>query len=133
MANYSLSPLQLQALDLLLQGVTITETAQQLEISRYTIHHWARNIPAFIAVFQECRQRHQEDVMDRYHALAAPSVKLLQNLIEAENKPDSIRLRAALAVMKSIETGGPNVPFTLEQRQQLNQTFPPQTMVATAK
>ena len=72
MANLNLSPLQLKALDLLLQGATITETAQQLNIGRTTIHHWARTSAAFIAVYQEVRQRHQEDVLDRYHALATP-------------------------------------------------------------
>lgn len=127
MNRHTLSPLQLKALDHLLQGKTIAETARQLNVGRTTLHEWGRSHPAFIAAFQEARQRQQEAVLDRYHALATPSLQLLESIITDESQPQKVRLRAALAVLKSVETNGPAAPFTLEQRQQLYQALAPDT------
>lgn len=117
----TLSPVQVQALDLLLQGLTITEAARQLNINRCTIHEWSRNHSAFISAFHAARQRHQADVLDRFHTLAAPALQLLEGILTNQDAPDSIRLRAALAVLKSIETNGPAMPFTPRQEAQINQ------------
>ena len=43
-----LSPKQLQAALLLSSGITITETAKQIELTRQTVHDWL-NDPVFIA------------------------------------------------------------------------------------
>lgn len=119
--SHALSPIQIQALDLLLQGLTITDTARQLNINRCTIHEWSRTNHSFIAAFHAARQRHQHDVLDRYHSLAAPALQLLESILTNQEASASIRLRAALAVLKSIETNGPAIPFTPQQDAQLNQ------------
>jgi len=132
MPQKPLSPTQIQALDLMLQGVTITEIAQQLGIGRSTIHEWCCKNSLFISAFHAARQRHQADVLDRVHALAAPSLNLLNELLQDPNVSDSVRLRAALAVLKSVEINGPVYPFTPAQEAQLNAVIRPEAAAHAA-
>ena len=116
-----LTPIQVQTLDLLLQGNTITDTARQLQIDRSNIHHWISHHPAFTVAYQAARQRHQEDVLDRYHTLAAPALQLLETTMNNADLSPHFRLRAALAILRSVAAHGPAIPFTPAQQNQLHQ------------
>jgi transposase-like protein len=97
-----LSPTQLQALELLLQGHSISQTARQLGVHRSTIHEWCRH-PQFAGA----RERYQTDVLERLHSLADPSLALLERILSSDQASESGRIRAALAVLRSVENTPP--------------------------
>lgn len=97
-----LSPIQLQALDLLCQGHSISQTARQIGVHRSTIHDWCHH-PQFAGA----RDRYQSDVLERLHSLADPSLALLEQILSSEQASESGRIRAALAVLRSVEKTPP--------------------------
>lgn len=116
-----LTPIQVKTLDLLLQGNTITDTARELQIDRSNIHHWIAHHPAFTIAYQQARQRHQDDVLDRYYTLAAPALKLLETMMNDETLPPHHRMRIAQGILRSVGDNGPAIPFTPGQQNQLHQ------------
>jgi transposase-like protein len=97
-----LSPAQLQALELLLQGHSISQTARQLGVHRSTIHDWCHH-PQFAGA----RHRYHTDVLERLHSLADPSLALLEQILSSDQASESGRIRAALAVLRSVEKTPP--------------------------
>ena len=116
----SLSPIQLQVLDLLLAGSTITEAAEKAHIHRTTIHHWCRAHHTFIAAFNAARERRLLDVNDELRWLSGPALEALRQALTADKPVAPARLRAALAVLKAIQQDAPRLPYTASQQAALD-------------
>lgn len=105
---------QLQALGLILQGLTLAETAARLGLNRSTVHRWAnRNVHFMRCLHAGRRRRHFAEVTDRVRSLFHPSIDQLQTILSGQDAPAPVRLRAALAVLKLMEQpAGELIPGT---------------------
>jgi uncharacterized protein YecA (UPF0149 family) len=97
----SLTPTQLAVLNTLASGQTVTAAAHEAGIHRTTVHHWCRTLPQFRCALDDARQSRADAFRDQLHELAAPALALIRNTIEDDSAPPALRLRAALAVLKS--------------------------------
>lgn len=89
---------QLQAAALLSGGATITATAEQMEITRATVHQWLKNDDVFIAYLNSLRR----DLIDSARAALQTSVVLAIetiNSIMTSSDNDIVRLNAAKEVL----------------------------------
>jgi hypothetical protein len=66
-----LSPNQAQVLQLIAEGLSISDAARQAGVSRSTVYYWTRTHPDFYSAIKASRQRAVDSVLDEVHALAA--------------------------------------------------------------
>jgi hypothetical protein len=133
MSNFSLTPQQLQVINALSIGTTVTLAAQEAGVHRNTINHWRRNSIPFRNALADAQydralyfREHVEDLMDT-------AIQTLRDLLVDPQAPPSVRLKAALSVIQTaIAPPEPNRQSTLEiqsvQLQKSAQTVPPPTL-----
>ncbi|MBL8217580.1 MAG: SEC-C domain-containing protein [Bryobacterales bacterium] len=97
---YYLAPKQMEVLQALSSGLSITAAAETAGIHRTTVHHWCRTIPEFRNTLDAVRQARADAVRDAMHELVAPSLVIITNILNDASNSPSLRLRAAMAVIK---------------------------------
>ncbi len=105
-----LTPAQQIVIDLLSSGATIAAAAIAAGVHRNTIANWRRTVPAFtrnLASAQYDRCLHFRDRMQEHAGLALAA--LAEILADPKTSP-SVRLKAALAVLKEATTLPPPEP-----------------------
>ena len=94
---------QLQALDLLGQGVRVTHVAQRLGIDRSTLFRWKTQHPPFIAALN---RRHKETLdalsIKVSHVLSSAISEVSRTL--KSNRSKENRMHAALAILRTFGT-----------------------------
>jgi transposase-like protein len=95
-----LTPLQLQVLDRLTQGDSITTAAQTTGVHRNTIANWRREVPAFHQAIRERSLLAQEQLGE----LLPDAIEVLRTILHNESVSPSVRLRAALSIVKMAAT-----------------------------
>jgi transposase-like protein len=96
----TLTPAQHHVLALLAEGQSLTAAAEAVGIHRNTIRNWRRSVPAFAREI-EFAVREQALVWHEAALVLAPKAALvLEEILNDANASASIRLRAALAVLK---------------------------------
>ena len=100
-----------RAILLLLEGATITKTAETIGVDRSTMHRWLRE-PKFIAERNRRAKEAREACQERLRHLADAAVEVVGKAVEAGN------LRAALSLLKIVGLGnvGPGDEETAERR-----------------
>ena len=100
-----------RAILLLLEGATITKTAETIGVDRSTMHRWLRE-PKFIAERNRRAKEAREACQERLRHLAGAAVEVVGKAVEAGN------LRAALSLLKIVGLGnvGPGDEETAERR-----------------
>jgi transposase-like protein len=96
----TLTPDQHHVLSLLAEGLSITAAAEAVGIHRNTIRNWRRAVPAFareieFAVREQALVWHEQALN-----LAPKAAAVLEEILNNPDASPSIRLRAALAVLK---------------------------------
>lgn len=85
-----LSPKQMAAMHLLLQGTSDSQVAQQLETSRQTIFRWRTGNEVFAAELDARRRGMWQHTADRLIAMVTPALDVLQRqLADAQTASDS--------------------------------------------
>jgi hypothetical protein len=100
----SLTTQQLQVIEALSSGLSVTAAADAAGLHRTTVHHWTRNIPEFRDTLAASKQAHIDIYRDGMNALAAPAITILRNIIEDETASPALRVRTALAIIKFVTT-----------------------------
>ncbi|MFN7938596.1 MAG: SEC-C metal-binding domain-containing protein [Bryobacteraceae bacterium] len=100
----SLTPRQLEVIQALSTGLSVTAAADAAGIHRTTVHHWSRNIPEFRDTVAAVKQAQIDLTRDEMNSLAAPSIAILRKVIEDETASPSLRVRTALAIIKFVTT-----------------------------
>ena len=93
-----LSPQQTRALTLLLNGKSVSETAELVEVSRSTVYNWMAD-PTFR---DELQQAQRAVVQEAITYLANSSMEAAQTLIKIANAPEvpaSVRLQAIKMIL----------------------------------
>lgn len=105
-----LTAAQEHVISLLSTGSTISAAAEASGVHRNTISHWRRTVPAFaqaLAAAQYDRVLHWRDLTEQHIELAITTIR---DLMADPNTPPSVRLRAALALLKNASTLPPEEP-----------------------
>lgn len=89
-----LSPVQVQAIELLISGTSVTSTAEQIDTSRSTVHRWLREDFTFRAALNRAKRLLVEEFETRLLSLAEAAVRTVEDAVAAGD------MRAALAVLK---------------------------------
>ena len=100
-----------QAILQLLEGHSVTKTAEVVGINRTTLHRWLRE-PQFIAERNRRAKEAREACQERLRHLAGAAVEVVGKAVESGN------LRAALSLLKIVGLGnvGPGDEETAERR-----------------
>ncbi len=96
----SLTPIQLEILQALSSGLTVTAAAAAAGIHRTTVHHWCRSVPEFRHTLDSIRQSRIDAIHEQLDALAMPSFAVLNAVLTDESASPSLRVRIALAILK---------------------------------
>ena len=91
----TLTPIQIQVLQSLVAGLSISASAREAGVHRTTVHLWTRTLPHFARALLTLRQQRADRVMDELGDLASASV----------------RLKAAIEIVKLVESQRPTVFF----------------------
>ena len=95
-ATESLTPQQLQALDLLLSGLTVTAVATAVGVSRETVHRWLRDDCGFIAAMNRGKRELHEAAQSRLQSVWWRAADNLARAVDAGN------LQASLVVLRGL-------------------------------
>jgi hypothetical protein len=93
----TLTPIQQDVLNLLATGSSLTDAATGAGVHRNTIMNWRRTIPAFTTLLDQATRDRAQLIQD---ALAPKAIEVLEAILYNEAASPSVRLRAALSVLK---------------------------------
>lgn len=96
--NLYITAQQSRAIDALLMGKSITETARSIGCSRETLSRWKNNNPNFIAEFNRRQQEAIEDSTMRLRALFGKAVDVFEGAIESKNFKAAVELLKVLGI-----------------------------------
>ena len=88
--DWTLTPQQETAVDLLASGKTVTDTAAAVEVTRQTVSEWLNHHPGFQAALNSRRQELWAGMTDALRNLLPQAVEVLKHELEGE-----ARLQAA--------------------------------------
>jgi hypothetical protein len=94
--DWTLSPQQETAVDLLASGKTVTDTAAAIEVTRQTVSEWLNHHPGFQAALNSRRQELWEGMTDTLRGLLPKALDVLKRELEGESS-----LPAAVHVLKA--------------------------------
>ena len=97
--KYELTPQQIQAIDLLLSGKTVTETAAALDVARETVSRWKHKDVGFQAAYNAGLLSAWEANQKRLLDARTKAIDKLSGLLDKEEDPQTV-LKAAAALVK---------------------------------
>ena len=104
----NLTVAQLKALGPLASGEAISHVAEAAGVDRSTVYRWLKNDAEFVAEFNRRREESVGAIQSELRTLAREAVAVLREILLDKNAPSSVRLRAALALLRSV--GGIQAP-----------------------
>jgi hypothetical protein len=112
-----LTPQQAAAVDLLVSGKTLTDTAEALGVGRPAVSDWVNHHPAFIAALNSRRQELSAAQVEALRGLLPKALRVLETELEGDNP-----LPAAIQILKSCGLatglGRPSGPTTAAEAEQ---------------
>jgi hypothetical protein len=93
--DWTLTPQQEMAVDLLTSGKTVTDTATAVEVTRQTVSEWLNHHPGFQAALNQRRQELWADITEGLRALLPRAVAVVAQALEGEEP-----LATAIHVLK---------------------------------
>jgi hypothetical protein len=103
--DWTLTPQQETAVDLLASGKTITDTASAVEVTRQTVSEWLNHHPGFQAALNSRRQELWVGMTDALRGLLPKALEVLKGALEGEAP-----LPAAVHVLKACGLYGMPAP-----------------------
>jgi transposase-like protein len=102
MLDHGLSPKQVEVINALSAGATITGAAAQVGVHRNTISLWRRNLIHFQQALTHAEYDRAIYFREKTEALADLAVDALRRALTDEKTPAGTRVRAALAILNTI-------------------------------
>lgn len=106
----ALTARQEKAIQALLAGATVQEAAKNVRVGRTTMYRWLNNV-TFRAAYAAAQERAQAWMEARLRSLAAKAVQALEQILDDDNTPASVKVDAARVVLE----------FTLRDRETVAQ------------
>ena len=104
MSDSNLTAQQLQVIDALSIGVTMTDAAAQAGVHRNTIANWRRNSADFRTAIVEAQYDQALNIREKIEARLDLAFKTLDELFSDPKTPPSIRFKAALTIIQHAVT-----------------------------
>ena len=105
----TLTPIQVQVLQSLVAGFSVTAAAQEVGIHRTAVHLWTRTLPDFARAYLTLRQQRADRLVDELGDLA---INTFRQLLSDESASASVRLKAAFEIVKIVEAQRPTTLST---------------------
>jgi len=104
MLDHGLSPKQVEVINALSTGASITDAAAQVGVHRNTISLWRRNLIHFQQALAHAEYDRAIYFREKTEALADLAIDALRRALTDEKTPAGTRVRAALAILNTIST-----------------------------
>jgi transposase-like protein len=101
----SLDGQQQVALELLLTGKSISETARSTGISRSTVYQWLRKDPVFQAAYNEWHEEMRESSRSRLLMLTDKATEAVEKALESGDAKTAMQLLKAMGMLKDRPAG----------------------------
>jgi hypothetical protein len=108
--NPALTPVQEQVIAFLAAGSSIRKITRTAQIHRNTIGNWRRSNPAFARALANAQYERILAWRDEAEEHAELAIQTIGEMLQDRKTPPSIRLRAALAMLKHATTLPPAPP-----------------------
>jgi hypothetical protein len=105
---------QQTALELLLTGKSIAETARSAGVSRVAIYRWLKHDAAFQAAYNQWHDQLQESCRSRLQALTDKATDALEKALEAGDARAALQLLKGMGMIKE-RMPGPTEPEEVEK------------------
>ena len=108
----TLTAVQQQVLQALVAGQSISAAAKAAGLHRSTIHLWNQKHPDFARVLLAARHHRAECLIDELGDLADLALDTFRHILSDAHAPASVRLKAAMEIVKLVEAQRPTVRET---------------------
>lgn len=98
-----LTPLQMQVVQSLASGSSVSAAAEQAGLHRSTIYLWTRSIPGFNEILSSLRQQRASRMIDEIGDLADLAIDTFRHILTDTSAPAAARLKAALEIVKIVD------------------------------
>ena len=122
--DWTLTPQQETAVDLLASGKTVTDTATSVEVTRQTVSEWLNHHPGFQAVLHSRRQELWIGMTNTLRGLLPKALEVLQCELEGEHPlPAAVHVLKACGLYGMLPPRGPTEveDAVLAEQQRLKQ------------
>jgi hypothetical protein len=103
--NGELSGAKKLALESLMWGSTMSETARQVGVSRMTLHRWLKNDPLFRAAYNEWLEATEEGCRARLQRMADKAMDAMENSLHASDGRLALQLLKELGFLRRRKAG----------------------------
>jgi hypothetical protein len=110
--DWTLTPQQETAVDLLVSGMTVTDTAAAVEVTRQTVSEWLNHHPGFQAALNRRRQELWVGMTDALRGLLPKALEVLKCALEGETPlPAAVHVLKACGLYGGVQApSGPTAP-----------------------
>ena len=108
----TLTPIQIQVLQCLVASQSVTAAANEAGLHRTTVHLWTRTHPDFARALLALRQNRADRLVDELGDLADLAINTFRQILSDEKAPAAARLKAAMEVVKLVESQRPTTLST---------------------
>ena len=106
--DWTLTPQQETAVDLLASGKTVTDTAKAVEVTRQTVSEWLNHHPGFQAVLNSRRQELWIGMTHTLRGLLPKALEVLKDALEGEHPlPAAVHVLKACGLYGNVSPLGP--------------------------
>ena len=98
----TLTPKQIEVIEALASGASVTDAARGAGVDRSTVYLWMRNGGNFEAELNLARRECADTMRARLRELAEDAVKAVRELMTDTDVSAAVRLRAALSVLQGL-------------------------------
>ena len=117
--DWTLTPQQETAVDLLVSGKTITDTATAVEVTRQTVSEWLHHHPGFQAALHSRRQELWAGMTDTLRGLLPKALEVLKSELEGETPlPAAVHVLKACGLYGLVSPTGATDPQKIALEQQ---------------
>lgn len=98
-----LTPIQMQVLQSLASGSSVSAAAEQAGLHRSTIYLWTRSVPGFNQILADLRQQRASRLIDELGDLADLAIDTFRHILSDDKAPPAARLKAAMEIVKMVD------------------------------
>ncbi len=103
----TLTPVQIEVLKSLAEGASVTAAAEKSGVHRSTVHLWTRDHPTFARALLAARQYRADRIIDELSDLSQLALDTFRQLLSDPNTPAATRLKAAMEIVKLVQSQRP--------------------------
>jgi DNA-binding CsgD family transcriptional regulator len=100
-----------EVLEMLVQGRSVTETAQSTGVGRRTVYNWLKDDPAFAALYNQWHEEMKETCRSRLLMLGGKAAGAIEKALEAGDAKTALQLLKGIGLL----TPTPEKPTDAEE------------------